>query len=111
MGCCRDKYQWMDRATGPWTSPLPPAVVNPVITSYTKFEMEGNFKNQPFIAYGALFAAPARDDSLCPSRRDYTYAVSHFAAFSRRREQLLQAFGQEAVKSSVGALTLLKAVR
>lgn len=72
----RGKFQWMNRATGPWTSPLPPAVVDPVITMYTKFEMEGNFQPQPFIAYGALFAAPARDDSLCSSRRDYTYAVS-----------------------------------
>lgn len=42
----------------------------------TKFEMEGNLLPQPFIAYGALFAAPARDDSLVASRRDYTYAVS-----------------------------------
>ena len=66
----------MSRATGPWTSPLPPAVVDPVITMLTKFELEGNFQNQPFIAYGALFAAPARDDSLVASRRDYTYAVS-----------------------------------
>jgi hypothetical protein len=70
----RGKFQWMDRQTGPWTSPLPPAVVNPVVTMYTKFEMEGNYKEQPFIAYGALFAAPARDDSLVSSRRDYTYA-------------------------------------
>lgn len=70
----RGKYQWMDRATGPWTSPLPPAVVNPVITMYTKFEMEGNYKNQPFVAYGTLFAAPSRDDGLVASRRDYTYA-------------------------------------
>lgn len=70
----RGKFQWMSRATGPWTSPLPPAVVNPVITMLTKFELEGNFQNQPFIAYGALFAAPARDDSLVASRRDYTYA-------------------------------------
>lgn len=70
----RGKFQWMSRQTGVWTSPLPPAEVNPVITMYTKFEMEGNYKPQPFIAYGALFAAPARDDSLVASRRDYTYA-------------------------------------
>lgn len=66
----------MSRTTGPWTSPLAPAIANPVITMLTKFEMEGNFQPQPFIAYGALFAAPARDDSLVVSRRDYTYAVS-----------------------------------
>jgi hypothetical protein len=40
------------------------------------FEMRGNFKEQPFIAYGALFGAPTRHDELVPSRRDYTYAVS-----------------------------------
>ena len=73
---CRGKFQWTSRSTGPWTSPLPPAVVNPVITMLTKFEMEGNFQPQQFTAYGALFAAPARDDSLVASRRDYTYAVS-----------------------------------
>jgi hypothetical protein len=36
--------------------------------------MEGSFKEQPFIAYGTLFAAPLRDDSLVVGRRDYTYA-------------------------------------
>ena len=72
----------MNRATGPWTSPLPPADVNPVLTMYTKFEMEGQFKPQPFIAYGALFAAPTRDDALVSSRRDYTYAVSSRAFIS-----------------------------
>lgn len=76
----------MDRATGPWTSPLPPAVVNPVITMYTKFEMEGNFKAQPFIAYGALFAAPTRDDQLVTSRRDYTYAVSFILNGTQKEE-------------------------
>jgi hypothetical protein len=39
-------------------------------------EMRGNFKEQPFIAYGALFGSPTRRDELVPSRRDYTYAVS-----------------------------------
>jgi len=43
---------------------------------YSGFEMRGNFKEQPFIAYGALFGAPTRLDELVPSRRDYTYAVS-----------------------------------
>jgi hypothetical protein len=43
---------------------------------HSGFEMRGNFKEQPFIAYGALFGAPSRLDQLVPTRRDYTYAVS-----------------------------------
>ncbi len=76
--CDRGKFQWLGRQTGFWTSPADPAVVNPFLIMYSGFEMRGNFKEQTFTAYGALFGAPNRVDQLVSSRRDYTYAVSSY---------------------------------
>lgn len=39
----------------------------------SKFDMEGSFSPQRFIAYGALAAAPLFDDGRVYGRKDYTY--------------------------------------
>ena len=84
---CRGVYQWMGRDTGPWTSPTDPAIVDPVIIMATKLDIEGGFSPQPFIAYGALYAAPMRNDNMVVGRRDYTYAVSASLQVSMHRSK------------------------
>jgi len=39
-----------------------------------KLDMEGSFRPQKFIPYGALYGAPLLDDSIVVGRKDYSYA-------------------------------------
>ena len=67
----RGRSQWMGEDRGPWTVDGG----KPVIVELAKLDIEGSRTHQRFIAYGALFAAPLRDDSLVVGRKDFTKAV------------------------------------
>ena len=49
------------------------ALEQKVTVQASKFDMEGSFSPQRFIAYGALAAAPLFDDGRVYGRKDYTY--------------------------------------
>lgn len=69
----RGEYMWMGQDRGPWTIGIDYNASFPAIIDASKAEMEGNYRPNTFIVYGALFGAPLADDGLVTTRRDYTY--------------------------------------